>query len=283
MLARKFLDRQKAGQLSARQQDPNWESKKNAAFAYAEELDQVAEPANNSRPVNKSLKVDIPQRSRAPSGPASPAERIKHARDKPRGPRADVLAACNLDTARVEQLWGFEGDFCLSQFEGEKPGYEYQVHGPRGAGYYLDGDNGNAPPSPAERINNHKSLGVHKASVSSFAERSRAAVHRVQREVPEISGRSAVTISPIKQLTGGMAGRPVRKARPASAHPSTNSRASRADVPSLQLSGKPTGVQALGLAQPKARPRSAAVSRVTQAASAWRNTQSRGGGTTQLW
>eukprot|EP00656_Telonema_subtile_P014225 TRINITY_DN1725_c0_g1_i1.p1 TRINITY_DN1725_c0_g1~~TRINITY_DN1725_c0_g1_i1.p1 ORF type:complete len:373 (+),score=53.48 TRINITY_DN1725_c0_g1_i1:39-1157(+) len=292
MIARKVLDKQRAGQISARRaQDPNWDAQRNAAFAYADQLDQqgaqqgaAVRQAGNS--LKSSLTVDTKRSARGRhAAPVSPAERIKHAR----GPRADVHAAHTLDTARVEELWEFSGDFFPSQFEGEKPGYVYNLSGARGQGYYAEGAQ-EAPKSPAQRITSFK---------SSFADRARGAVARssavpVNRSaavssnrsaapVPGIQGRSSTMISPIKTSSFG-----AKKVRPSSAHPTTgSSRHTRPDVPSLQLGGKavkPAGVQGLGLNQPRARPRSAAVSRVaSKAAGAWRSNQARGGGTTNLW
>eukprot|EP00658_Telonema_sp_P-2_P077586 TRINITY_DN704_c0_g2_i4.p2 TRINITY_DN704_c0_g2~~TRINITY_DN704_c0_g2_i4.p2 ORF type:complete len:158 (-),score=15.80 TRINITY_DN704_c0_g2_i4:342-815(-) len=157
------------------------------------------------------------------------------------------------------------------------------MSGPQGAGYYKDDGEDHPPASPAQMISQHKRV--------VFA----------PREAPVVTsphGRRSTLISPIKQVTTRPAvrkARPVsahpatgqRAARPVSAHPATGQRATRPDVPALELGGtaiRPTGFQGLGLNQPKARPRSAAVSRATRATGgAWRSSQARGSGTTSLW
>lgn len=284
MIARKVIDKQKAGELTARStSDPEWERKKNDLFAYAESIDGQTEAQADSRKAGPaSLRVDTskgPGSSRT-NGPSSPAQRIKCSR----GPRADLKEHSSFEKGRVEELWQFTGDFTASQFEGEKPGYDYRVKGCRGAGYYkVDGsDSAPSPQSPAQRISdNMDARAAPKGWVAS------------QRTAKAPAGEY--------QPSASRAIRPTR--RPVSAHPSSTARVtfngantardSRANVPELDIqagaaSARPTGVSALGLNnRPKARPRSAAISREANragpVAGAWRASQSRAGGTTRLW
>merc|ERR1712159_887387 len=123
MIAQRTLDRQRAGEISARAtKSPNWQRRKSDAFEYAETLDTEAEQQAGAvreagEQLKQQLRVDIPSRGGSgSSGPSSPAQRIKQSRA---GPRNDLQAATAFDVARVEELWEFNGDFIKSQFEGE--------------------------------------------------------------------------------------------------------------------------------------------------------------------
>merc|ERR1711907_65529 len=80
MIAQKLLDRQRAGEITARAtKSPNWERRKSDAFEYAESLDgQAEQQAGAVREAGKHLKqqlrVDIPVRGGSTSNnPPSPA------------------------------------------------------------------------------------------------------------------------------------------------------------------------------------------------------------------
>jgi len=292
MIARKVIDRQKAGELTARStSDPQWERKKNDLFAYADNLDGAEESkADVSRKVGAALRVDTGKqaaRSTRDNGPSSPAQRIRASR----GPRADLAEHNSFETKRVEDLWTFSGAFVQSQFEGEKPGYMYKCSGRRGPGYYRDeGDDSGQPLySPAQ------------ASPLSPAQRITADQASRPQARPAAQGWAA---SRDAQAPSGYKPPASRRPRPVSAHPSSAARVTfngantardaqrNPDVPGLNIQGgsasaRPQGLNSLGLKGTKPRPASAAISREQNragpVAGAWRASQSRAGGTTKLW